>query len=90
MKVNNTASLKNANAVLSHAQDRRRAALGKIIATIAPGASLTERARIIGVSRQTLYNWLTGVGRPNLIKARKLAKLTGIPASEFHTGASSR
>jgi transcriptional regulator with XRE-family HTH domain len=91
MKVNEqkslTASIRDANSRLSWALGRRRIVLSAILATIKPGASLTERARIIGVSRQTLYNWLQGTGQPNMAKARKLAKLTGVPAEEFREGA---
>jgi hypothetical protein len=42
-----------------------------------PGASVAQRAKAVGVSRQTFYYWLTGVTRPNDVQARKLKRITG-------------
>jgi DNA-binding XRE family transcriptional regulator len=38
----------------------------------------SERARLIGVSRQGLYNWVNELSRPNVITAKRLAELTGV------------
>jgi DNA-binding transcriptional regulator YiaG len=48
-----------------------------------PAKSLSERARKIGVSRQTYYDWMVGKSRPNKIKAKRLSMLTGIPVEEI-------
>ena len=40
------------------------------------GGSVAQRAKAVGVSRQTFYYWLTGVIRPNDIQAKKLKRLT--------------
>ena len=42
-----------------------------------PGATVAQQAKSVGVSRQTMYYWITGVTRPNDIQARKLARITG-------------
>jgi hypothetical protein len=46
-----------------------------------PGDNVIEKARKIGVSRQTYYYWLNGVTRPNKKWAKKLASLTGYDAA---------
>lgn len=51
----------------------------EIIARV-PGDTLRDRAKRIEVSRMTLYNWLTGKGKPDAESARKLAAITGISA----------
>jgi DNA-binding XRE family transcriptional regulator len=45
--------------------------------------SATARAKQIGVSRQSYYAWINGRQRPNLKQAKKLEKLTGVPANEI-------
>lgn len=54
-----------------------------------PGANVRERARTIGVSRQTVYSWLKGVSRPAPMQARRIALLTGYSVDDV-TGPSSR
>ncbi|HEY2530302.1 MAG TPA: hypothetical protein VGJ20_20590 [Xanthobacteraceae bacterium] len=51
-----------------------------IILEKVPGASVIEKAKRVGVSRQTFYYWLSGVTRPNIKQARRLATLTGYDA----------
>lgn len=48
-----------------------------------PGESVSARARLLGVSRQTYYGWLNGRWRPNIQQAKKIAEVTGIPAGEI-------
>lgn len=42
-----------------------------------PGDTVVDRAKALGIARQTYYQWLRGVARPNPEQAEKLAKLTG-------------
>jgi len=44
------------------------------------GNSLNHKARLIGVSRQTLYAWMHHGSRPNTKQAKRLEELTGISA----------
>jgi DNA-binding XRE family transcriptional regulator len=44
-----------------------------------PGTSLTERAKKLGVSRQTMYVWASEKFRPTRVQAKRLAKATGVP-----------
>ena len=81
--VKNLHALETANQRLSAYLKAKRSILADILDSIAPGDSLTARAKLIGVSRQTLYDWLSGKSKPNKMKAKRLAQLTGIPAEEF-------
>lgn len=54
-----------------------------IILDKVPGASVIEKAKALGVSRQTFYYWLDGVTRPNIKMARKLNKITGHDIDEI-------
>jgi DNA-binding XRE family transcriptional regulator len=38
----------------------------------------SERARLVGVSRQGYYNWVNEVSRPSVMAAHRLAELTGV------------
>lgn len=49
----------------------------KILAKV-PGETLADRARAIGVSRQTMYVWQAEQFRPVGNQAKKIAKLTGV------------
>lgn len=53
------------------------------ILAMVPGESLAERARAIGVSRQTMYAWAQERFRPDKELAQKIAGLTGIPAEHI-------
>lgn len=67
---------------LEKIQRRLRATpMSKILAKV-PGV-WTEKARRIGVTRQTLYLWTRGETRPSNVQARKLAKLTGFSYAEI-------
>jgi DNA-binding XRE family transcriptional regulator len=48
-----------------------------------PGDTLAERARKIGVSRQTMYVWAAEKFRPSTDQARIIADLTGVPIDEI-------
>jgi DNA-binding XRE family transcriptional regulator len=39
----------------------------------------SERAKLVGVSRQGLYNWVNELSRPSVMAAKRLAQLSGIP-----------
>lgn len=54
-----------------------------IILDKVPGASVIEKAKSLGVSRQTFYYWLDGVTRPNFKQARKINKITGHDIAEI-------
>jgi DNA-binding XRE family transcriptional regulator len=44
-----------------------------------PGDSLTDRAKKLGVSRQTMYVWASEKFRPTRVQAKRIAKVTGVP-----------
>lgn len=44
-----------------------------------PGDSLTERAKALKVSRQTMYVWASEKFRPTKVQAKRIAKVTGVP-----------
>jgi DNA-binding XRE family transcriptional regulator len=44
-----------------------------------PGSTLKDRAKAIGVSRQTMYVWAHEKFRPGLDQAVIISKLTGVP-----------
>jgi DNA-binding XRE family transcriptional regulator len=48
-----------------------------------PGETLAERARKIGVSRQTMYVWAQERFRPGSAQAAIISKLTGIPVEQI-------
>ena len=48
-----------------------------------PGDTLAERARQIGVSRQTMYVWAQERFRPSTEQAAIIAKLTGVPIEQI-------
>ena len=45
-----------------------------------PDGSIPSKARMLGVSRQTMHYWIEGRMRPRWPMAKKLEKLTGISA----------
>lgn len=54
----------------------------KILAKV-PGASLTERAKALKVSRQTMYVWMSEKFRPTPVQAKRISKITGIPVTHI-------
>jgi DNA-binding XRE family transcriptional regulator len=56
--------------------------LADILAKV-PGDTLAERARRIGVSRQTMYVWAQERFRPSSQQAAIIAELTGVPAEQI-------
>lgn len=48
-----------------------------------PGDSLTERAKKLGVSRQTMYVWASEKFRPTRVQAKRIAKVTGVPIEQI-------
>ena len=56
--------------------------MAKVLAKVEAG-SIAAKARLLGVTRQTLYYWLNDVTRPNDEQSKKLAKLTGYSADEI-------
>jgi|SRR5580698_136960 DNA-binding XRE family transcriptional regulator len=48
-----------------------------------PGDTLAERARRIGVSRQTMYVWAAEKFRPSTEQAAIIADLTGVPIAQI-------
>lgn len=45
--------------------------------------NVTEQAEYLGISRQNLYNWISGQSRPGLKMASKIAKLTGLKVEDI-------
>jgi DNA-binding XRE family transcriptional regulator len=72
-----------ANDVLAVAH-KFRYPMAKILAKV-PGDTLAERARQIGVSRQTMYVWAQERFRPSADQAAIIAKLTGVPIEQILT-----
>lgn len=56
--------------------------LADILAKV-PGETLAERARNIGVSRQTMYVWAQERFRPSSQQAAIIAELTGVPVAQI-------
>jgi DNA-binding XRE family transcriptional regulator len=52
--------------------------MADILAHVA-GKTIAERAKMIGVSRQTYYQWLWEEVRPYGAEAQRLAELSGVP-----------
>jgi hypothetical protein len=50
------------------------------IINLVPGASLPEKAKALGVTRQALWTVATGKVRPSDETCERLANITGIPA----------
>jgi transcriptional regulator with XRE-family HTH domain len=48
-----------------------------------PGETIRERAKAVGISRNTWYCWYRGEVRPNKRQAERIAKLTGIKPDRF-------
>jgi DNA-binding XRE family transcriptional regulator len=48
-----------------------------------PGDTIADRARAIGVSRQTYYVWQDEKFRPVKAQAKKISKLTGVPPEQI-------
>jgi DNA-binding XRE family transcriptional regulator len=56
--------------------------MAEILARV-PGDTLAERARRIGVSRQTMYVWAAEKFRPSTEQATIIAELTGVPIEQI-------
>lgn len=56
--------------------------LADILAKV-PGETLAERARKIGVSRQTMYVWAKEQFRPSSQQAAIISDLTGVPVDQI-------
>jgi DNA-binding XRE family transcriptional regulator len=69
------------NSILSRVKARRREELVRLIAMT--GATVTERARNLGVARQSIYDWMSGRSWPNNATANRISKLTGVPVDEI-------
>jgi DNA-binding XRE family transcriptional regulator len=61
---------------------KARYPMAAILAKV-PGDTLAERARKIGVSRQTMYVWAQERFRPSTEQAAIIAKLTGVPIEQI-------
>lgn len=48
-----------------------------------PGASLTDRAKKLKVSRQTMYVWASERFRPTKVQAKRISKITGVPIEQI-------
>lgn len=56
--------------------------MAKILAKV-PGTSLTERAKALRVSRQTMYVWMSEKFRPTKGQAKRISKATGVPVEHI-------
>lgn len=54
----------------------------KVMAKV-PGDSIIAKADYLKVTRQTVYAWMDGTMRPNLKRARQLAKVTGYTVEQI-------
>jgi hypothetical protein len=48
-----------------------------------PGEQWVDKAKAIGVTRETIYGWLKGRCRPYPQQAQRLAEITGFDADEI-------
>lgn len=48
-----------------------------------PGKDATAKAKLLGVTRETIYGWLNGRCRPYPQQALRLSELTGFSADEI-------
>ena len=55
----------------------------KVILDKMPVATPSERARLLGITRQAYYDWLNDKWRPNIKQATRLAELTGVSVKEI-------
>jgi hypothetical protein len=56
--------------------------MAQVLARV-PGESVIDKAKVLGISRQTWYVWQSGATRPNLAKARQLERITGYTVAEI-------
>ncbi|HEX3524863.1 MAG TPA: hypothetical protein VHT52_22595 [Stellaceae bacterium] len=77
-----TLSLATLKRELQAVAHKLRYPMADILAKV-PGDTLSDRARRIGVSRQTLYVWAEEKFRPTLKQARMIAKLSGVPVEQI-------
>jgi DNA-binding XRE family transcriptional regulator len=66
--------------IILHARERVLMPMAKILEAV-PGETKRDKARAIGVSRTCYWQWQVEESRPTLEHARKISRLTGIPAS---------
>ena len=57
-------------------KNRLSLSMEKVLAKV-PGETVVEKVKLIGITRQAYYGWLSGTSRPNIVKAKRLARLTG-------------
>jgi DNA-binding XRE family transcriptional regulator len=81
-RLSNTAALTAISNDLLAVAHKLRFPMAAILAKV-PGDSLAERARAIGVSRQTMYVWAQERFRPSGAVAVKIADLTGVPLAQI-------
>ena len=88
MRGRHHSELENINKTMALLQLRKRQLVSSQMARILdklPGApSIMARAKLLGVQRQTIYNWLNGISRPNWRLALEISRLTDIPAADIH------
>lgn len=81
-RLSNKAALEGIRHDLLATAHKLRYPLAAILAKV-PGETLAERARMIGVSRQTMYVWAQERFRPGKEPAAVISKLTGIPVDQI-------
>lgn len=57
--------------------------MSRVLDRVLPGETVIEKAKRVGVSRNTWYAWYRGEVRPNRHQAKRLEELTKIPAAQF-------
>jgi hypothetical protein len=68
---------------LSAMRDQLQLPMADVLAKV-PGETVADRARFLGVARNTYYEWLNEGFRPSLRQALALEELTGFPAAQIH------
>jgi hypothetical protein len=48
-----------------------------VVMDAVPGELISEKVRLLGISRPTYYGWIDGKFRPDAKMAKRLAKITG-------------
>jgi transcriptional regulator with XRE-family HTH domain len=64
-------------------RERLKLPMPLVLEKLWPDASISEKVRRLGVTRQTYYGWLNGLFRPEGELAKKIAKLTGFDEEEI-------
>lgn len=64
-------------------RERLKLPMSLVLERLWPDLSLSEKARRLGITRQTYYGWLNGLFRPDEELSKRLADLTGFDEEDI-------